>query len=144
MRRVTAAELAMEKWTDRLWTRLLPAREEDCDVVAILRRDCDENALILDRERVLVPNSFVVELPSAIHSQLESSSGGLVRQLAVQVRRHAAEQGYVFAGPVAVQLHASDCSTIGRFRVYSRIAPLSPGGPGRAGGVPRAGRHRDD
>ncbi|MET7544057.1 FhaA domain-containing protein [Streptomyces sp. NPDC005507] len=45
------------------------------------------------------------------------------RQLAVQVRRHAAENGYTFAGPVAVDLRAANDDMTDLFRVHSRITP---------------------
>ncbi|WP_408909632.1 FhaA domain-containing protein [Streptomyces solicavernae] len=81
-------------------------------------------ALILDRQRTLAPNAFVVQLPPDAHRQLISCSGQLGRQLANQVRRHAAEQGYIFAGPVVVHLAGTPGAGVGRFRIHSRIAPL--------------------
>lgn len=115
----------MERWTNAMWARLLPTRRKRGEVVSILRRQCDDQALILGRRRVLVPNSFVVELPPQVHLQLTARGAEVGRQLSVQVRRHAAESGYTFAGPVAVHLEPSSSSTVGRFRVHSRIAPLA-------------------
>ena len=125
MRVVDDVEQTMERWTNTLWRLLLPPRRKQGEVVSILRRRCDEQALILGRQRVLVPNRFVVELPPPVHQQLTEHGGELGRHLAVQVRRHAAESGYTFAGPVAVHLEPSTSSTVGRFRVHGRIAPLA-------------------
>ncbi|MFJ8825181.1 FhaA domain-containing protein [Streptomyces sp. NPDC102467] len=125
MKLVDTAEQTMERWTNALWTLLLPPRQKQGEVVSILCRQCDEQALILDRERVLVPNAFVVEVPPPVHHQLTADGADVGRHLAVPVRRHAAERGYSFAGPVAVHLQPSASSTIGRFRVHSRIAPLA-------------------
>ncbi|MEB8340610.1 DUF3662 domain-containing protein [Streptomyces endophyticus] len=125
MRLVEDVERTMERWTDTMWARLLPPRRKRGEVVSILRRQCDDQALILGRRRVLVPNAFVVELPPPVHHQLSEHGGELGRHLAVQVRRHAAESGYTFAGPVAVHLEPSTSSTLGRFRVHGRIAPLT-------------------
>ncbi|MFC7307269.1 FhaA domain-containing protein [Streptomyces monticola] len=116
-------ERVMERWGAVLWARLWPPRHRQAEVVAILRRRCDDTALILDRERVLVPNAFVIELPPAVHEQLTAEERQLRRQLSVQLRRHAAERGYVFAGPVAVDLRPSREKAVGRFRIHSRIAP---------------------
>ncbi|WP_327659430.1 MULTISPECIES: DUF3662 domain-containing protein [unclassified Streptomyces] len=124
MRLVEDVERTMERWTDTMWSRLLPPRRKRGEVVSILRRHCDDRALILGRQRVLVPNAFVVELPQPVHLQLAAHSGDVSRHLAVQVRRHAAESGYTFAGPVAVHLEPSTSTTLGRFRVHSRIAPI--------------------
>jgi hypothetical protein len=40
-----------------------------------------------------------------------------------QVRRHAAERGYTFAGPVAVDPRPAPDGTTLRFRIHSRITP---------------------
>jgi hypothetical protein len=93
--------------------------------VAILRRKCDDNALILGRQRILVPNAFVIELPPTTHQQLTAGAAFVDHHLALQVHRHAAEQGYTFAGPVTVHLRPCHSSTVGRFRIHSRIAPLT-------------------
>lgn len=89
-----------------------------------LHRECDDGALILDRQRILVPNAFVVGLPPQAHRQLTVSSGQLDSHLSNQVRRHAAEHGYTFAGPVAVRLVLIQDDDIARFRAHSSIAPI--------------------
>ncbi|MFG2651844.1 DUF3662 domain-containing protein [Streptomyces sp. NPDC048436] len=122
----------MERWTTTLWTlllppKLLPSHEEEGEVVATLRRECDDSALILGRERVLVPNSFVIDLPPESHRQLNGSGSELSRQLAAQVLRHAAEQGYTFAGPVAVSLRSAGGEAVGRFQIHGSIDPQTTG-----------------
>ncbi|MDG4862003.1 hypothetical protein P8605_28065 [Streptomyces sp. T-3] len=37
--------------------------------------------------------------------------------------RHAAEQGYTFAGPITVHLTPGHSPDIGRYRIASRITP---------------------
>ncbi|MCX4820942.1 DUF3662 domain-containing protein [Streptomyces sp. NBC_01142] len=91
--------------------------------MAVLRRQCDDNALILSRRRVVVPNAFVIELLPEIHRRLAAHALPVEPHLVNQVRRHAAEHGYTFAGPVAVDLCPSAGGTTVRFRIHSRIAP---------------------
>ncbi|WP_329126355.1 DUF3662 domain-containing protein [Streptomyces sp. NBC_01465] len=123
MKMLTTLECAMERWTDALWALMMPPVRKQAEVADALRRQCDDRALILDRRRTVVPNAFVVELPAETHSQLGPSESQVVIQLARGVRRYAAEQGYTFAGPVAVRLAAAHGADVGRFRVRSRIAP---------------------
>ncbi|MEV0523031.1 FhaA domain-containing protein [Streptomyces sp. NPDC050439] len=127
MRVISLIEHAMERWTATLWTLLLPPKQKRGEVVAILRRQCDDSALILGRERVLVPNSFVIDLPPESHRQLTTSGTELNRYLAAQVHRHAAEQGYTFAGPVAVSLRSAGGDAVGRFQIHGQIAPQRKG-----------------
>ncbi|MEU3742078.1 MULTISPECIES: FhaA domain-containing protein [unclassified Streptomyces] len=127
MRVISLIEHTMERWTTAVWTLLLPPRQQRGEVVAILRRQCDDSALILGRERVLVPNSFVIDLPPESHRRLTTTSTELSRYLAAQVHRHAAEQGYTFAGPVAVSLRSAGGEAVGRFRIHGHIAPQNRG-----------------
>lgn len=127
MRLINRIEDTMERWTTTVWTTLVPPQQKRGEVVAILRRQCDDSALILGRERVLVPNAFVIELPPESHRQLTTTSAELGRYLAAQVHRHAAEQGYTFAGPVAVSLRPAGGDTVGRFQIHGRIDPHTTG-----------------
>jgi hypothetical protein len=114
----------MEHWIDAVWKALVPPAGRQTEVVGTLRRECDDRALILDRRRTLVPNAFVIELPPASHDRLTEDSARVAGHLAAEVRRHAAEQGYTFAGPVTVRLAQADDAGVGRFRVRSRVVPL--------------------
>ncbi len=118
-----SSERVMERWTSNLWGFLLPAKHERGEAVAMLLRQCDDNALIVGRQRVVVPNDFVIELLPEIHQQLSASAWPVAPVLANQVRRHAAERGYTFAGPVAVDLRPAPDDTALRFRIHSRITP---------------------
>ncbi|GAA2654894.1 DUF3662 domain-containing protein [Streptomyces vastus] len=126
MKSLTALEHAMERWSNALWTLLIPPahrQHNQTELVRTLHRECDDRALIMDRQRILVPNAFVVELPPESHRQLADSRRQLDSYLSNHVRKHAAEQGYTFAGPVAVQLTEAERSEVDRFRVRSYIAP---------------------
>ncbi|WP_409474031.1 carbonic anhydrase [Streptomyces sp. HC307] len=49
-----SSERVMERWTTNLWGFLLPAKRERGEAVAMLLRQCDDNALIVGRQRVVV------------------------------------------------------------------------------------------
>ncbi|MBT2414840.1 DUF3662 domain-containing protein [Streptomyces sp. ISL-12] len=118
-----SSERVMERWTTNLWGFLLPAKHEQGEAVAMLLRQCDDNALIVGRQRVVAPNAFIIELLPEIHQQLSASAWPVAPVLANQVRRHAAERRYTFAGPVAVDLRPAPNDTTRRFRIHSRITP---------------------
>ncbi|MFF1353391.1 DUF3662 domain-containing protein [Streptomyces sp. NPDC058297] len=120
----TTAELVMERWTNTLWGKLFRPKERPGEVVEVLRRECDDNALIVGRQRVVVPNAFVIGLAPEIHHKLMTHTLAVEPDLVNQVRRHAAEKGYTFAGPVAVELIPAPHEPTVRFRVSSRIAPV--------------------
>ncbi|MFF1379283.1 DUF3662 domain-containing protein [Streptomyces sp. NPDC058308] len=116
-------EKALEKLTDPLWERLLPAQRDQPEVLAELRQTCDDNTIIVDRQRVLAPNIYTLELPTTAHRRLAKYKAQMQRQLGAQVCRHAAEQGYTFPGPVSVHVHAAPDDTVGLFRLHSAVNP---------------------
>ncbi|MFJ8545927.1 FhaA domain-containing protein [Streptomyces sp. NPDC093586] len=119
------SERFMEQWTTSMWRHVLPARREQGEALTTLLRQCDANTLIVGRRRVVAPNAFVIELLPRIHGLIAASPLPVASALAGQVRRHAAEQGYTFAGPVAIVLRPAPDDTGARFRVHSRIAPAT-------------------
>ncbi|WP_051745098.1 FhaA domain-containing protein [Streptomyces yerevanensis] len=126
MKPLAALEHTMERWSNALWTLLIRSacrQHDQSELVRTLHQECDDRALILDRRRILVPNAFVIELPPESHEQLTNSSRQLDSYLSNHVRKHAAEQGYTFAGPVAVRLTPVERNKVDRFRVRSYIAP---------------------
>jgi hypothetical protein len=82
--------------------------------------------LILGRHRVVVPNAFVIELLPEIHPKLRAHTLPVEPHLVNEVRRYVAEQGYTFAGRVAVNLCPAAGETTVRFRIRSRISPAQP------------------
>ncbi|MFG3253192.1 DUF3662 domain-containing protein [Streptomyces sp. NPDC048172] len=126
MRTITRVESTMERWAATVWSAVRRPRNRPIEVVSVLRRECDLNALILGRGRVLVPNHFTIELPYASHRRLAEHGPALGPELAAQVRGYAAEQRYSFTGPVSVQLSPLPGDSEARYRVSSRIAPGEP------------------
>src|SRR5690606_29689064 len=84
------------------------------------QRECDNNAQILSRQRRLVPNEFHVELAEIDLDRLESLGPALVQDLVSQLQDHADAQGYVFTGPVSIDLAPPADLTTGRFRIRSK------------------------
>lgn len=123
MRMIEDFERAMERWAARLWASVWGHRGRPMEVVAVLRKECDDNAMIVARGRTLVPNLFTIELPHEAHRQLDAHTDELAPQLAAQVRRHAAERRYTFAGPVTVRLHPAGDPEGCRYRVRSHVEP---------------------
>ncbi|MDJ1137351.1 DUF3662 domain-containing protein [Streptomyces iconiensis] len=114
-------ERAMERWAANVWTFVRGPRHKPMEVVAVLRKECDDNAMIVGHGRTLVPNLFTIELPHETHRRLDVHSAELAPQLAAQVRRHAAERRYTFAGPVTVRLHPAGDPGGSRYRVRSHV-----------------------
>jgi hypothetical protein len=98
------------------------------EISAALNREIDNSAQILSRDRRLVPNVFHVELSPTDHERLDQLGPQLQAELVGMLRDHAAQQSYVFTGPVSIELQASEELTTGRFRVRSQsVSTVSQG-----------------
>lgn len=127
MGKMSNVEKVMEKWATDLVDRVFRPKRESVEVVSTLRRECDDNIMILGRGRTLVPNAFTVVLPPVSHSELGSHAHKLGPVLAAKVKDHAAAHSYVFAGPVTVTLEPDPTLDTGGYRIQSSIVPAQTG-----------------
>jgi hypothetical protein len=115
-----------------VFARTFRSAVQPVEIASALNREVDNSAQILSRDRRLVPNDFHVELSDADHQRLEGLGPQLPRELTEMLREHAAQQSYVFTGPVSITLETRDDLTTGRFRVHSKAMSSSS----MAGGDP--------
>ena len=125
-------ENKLEQMISGVFARTFRSAVQPVEIASALNREVDNSAQILSRDRRLVPNTFHVELSAVDHEKLEALGPQLPRELTEMLREHAAQQSYVFTGPVSIELEPRDDLTTGRFRVRSRAiasSSLSGGDP---------------
>jgi hypothetical protein len=118
-------ENRLEQMISGVFARTFRSAVQPVEIASALNREVDNSAQILSRDRRLVPNTFHVELSATDHEKLEGLGPQLPRELTEMLRAHAAEQSYVFTGPVSISLESSDDLTTGRFRVRSQAIASS-------------------
>ena len=122
-------ENKLEQMISGVFARTFRSAVQPVEIASALNREVDNSAQILSRDRRLVPNNFHVELSEADHQRLEGLGPQLPRELTEMLREHAAEQSYVFTGPVTIGFDQHDDLTTGRFRVRSaalaKVTPVS-------------------
>ena len=96
------------------------------EVAAALQREAADKRAIVGQGRVLVPNSYVVELGASDAVRLGEYDEPLRAELASMVREHAAEQGWSFVGAVRVAFQEVDELATGVFRVRSAVVADAP------------------
>lgn len=120
-------EQRLEHLVTGAFARVFRSAVQPVEVAAALQRDVDHSAQVLSRDRRLVPNTFLVELSPTDHERLAPYGGALRVELTDLLRKHAAEQRYVFAGPIDIAIERRDELTTGRFRVASKaMAAVTP------------------
>ena len=115
-------ERRLEGLVQGAFTKAFGGWVEPVEVAAALTREAEDRKTIVAAGRVLVPNTFVVELGPADADRLREYDDALRTELAAMVRESATEHGWSFVGPVEVQfLEVADLDT-GAFRIRSSVA----------------------
>lgn len=119
-------ESKLEELISGVFARTFRSAVQPVEIAAALNREVDNSAQILSRDRRLVPNDFHVELAPGDHEHLGELGPQLTSELADMLRDHAAQQSYVFTGPVRITLETAEELSTGRFRVRSQsVASVS-------------------
>lgn len=102
---------------------------EPVEVAAALTREAEDKKAIVAAGRVLVPNTYTVELGPSDAERLKKYDEPLRTELSAMVSEAAREQGWSFVGPVEVHFEETTDLATGAFRVRSAVV---------AGAVPAA------
>lgn len=125
-------EKGIERAVNGAFAKAFRSEVQPVEIASALRRECDEKASIVGRDRTIAPNMFVVELGAADHERLGEWEAALGDELGAAVHEHARQQSYAFVGPVQVQFAQTDDLDTGVFRVSSHTArPHEMGGYGQ-------------
>lgn len=125
MSKLQRFENKLEQMISGVFARTFRSAVQPVEIASALNREVDNSAQILSRDRRLVPNNFVVELSDPDHQRLQGLGPQLTRELTEMLRDHAAQQSYVFTGPVHISMETSEELTTGRFRVRSKAVSSS-------------------
>ncbi|RKS80334.1 type III secretion system (T3SS) inner membrane Yop/YscD-like protein [Motilibacter peucedani] len=119
-------ERRVETLVNGAFARAFKSEVKPVEIAAALQREADDKAQVLSRERVMVPNSYVVELSPRDSERLDPWSEPLRAELAAMVAEHAEAQGYSPTGRVGVEFERHDDLDTGMFRVRSRADAAPP------------------
>jgi hypothetical protein len=129
-------EKGIERAVNGAFAKAFRSEVQPVEVASALRREIDDRAAVVGRDRTIVPNAFVVELGPADHERLGEWQEALAEELQAVVTDHAAQQRYAFVGPVKVAFEEAEDLDTGVFRVRSATATGRPRTP--QGGPPPA------
>ena len=124
-------ENGVERVVNNAIAKAFKSELKPLDLSSALRREVDDRAAIVGRDRTVVPNEFTIELSSADYDQVESwGAEALADEFANNVTDYAASQRYAFVGPVTVSFSEDAELEAARFRVHSAtvrgaVAPAS-------------------
>lgn len=112
-------ERKLEGLVSSVFARAFKGEVEPVELAAALKREVDNTARILSRDRRLVPNSFTIELGPDDYRRLSEYGRTLNQELANELRDHADIQRYTFSGPIEITLNQIDELPVGKFAIRS-------------------------
>jgi hypothetical protein len=113
-------EHGVERAVNSAFAKAFRSEVKPVELASALRREVDDRAAVVDRDRTVVPNDFTIELSPTDHEQVDAwGAEALADELAANVTDHAVSQRYAFVGPVTVTFLEHDDLETGRFRVRS-------------------------
>ncbi|WP_066460699.1 FhaA domain-containing protein [Sanguibacter suarezii] len=128
-------EKSVERAVNNTFARVFRSELKPVEMASALRREVDERAAAVDRDRTVAPNEFTISLSVDDFAQVEGwGAETLADELAANVTQHAATQHYAFVGPVTVTFEEVDGLEVGRFEVHSStvrgaVAPATSAAP---------------
>jgi hypothetical protein len=112
-------EKGLERAVNGAFAKTFRSGLQPVEITAALKRELDTRASVVSRDRILVPNSFRVDLAPGDYQRMSSIGPTLIDELTQLVQRHAKQQGYQFAGGISIELHADQRLTDGMIEVVS-------------------------
>jgi hypothetical protein len=112
-------EKGLERAVNGAFAKTFRSGLQPVEITSALRRELDTKAAVVSRDRVLVPNKFVVRMNAEDYSRMRALGPALTDELAQLVQRHAASQGFQFAGALSIDLQSDPALSLGIVQVDS-------------------------
>ncbi|GII98843.1 type III secretion system (T3SS) inner membrane Yop/YscD-like protein [Sediminihabitans luteus] len=113
-------EKGVERVVNNTFARVGRSEVKPVELASALRREVDDRAAVVGRDRTVAPNEFTIELSGDDFTQIEGwGAETLADELATNVTEYAASQHYAFVGPVSVSFEENLDLHPGRFELRS-------------------------
>lgn len=112
-------ERGLERVVNGAFAKTFKSGLQPLEVTAALRRELDTKAAVVSRDRILVPNDFVVRLSAGDYQRMSDLGPALIDEFTQLVQQHAAAQHYAFAGGISIRLEPDASLSEGLVRIDS-------------------------
>ncbi|HEY8317611.1 MAG TPA: DUF3662 and FHA domain-containing protein [Amnibacterium sp.] len=112
-------ERGLERAVNGAFARTFRSGLQPVEITAALRREVDTHASPVARDRILVPNRFVVRMSEGDHIAMTALGQPLIDELTGLLTQYVTEQRYQMASPPVITLEPDDGLAIGMLEVES-------------------------
>jgi len=99
-----SVERGIERVVNGAFARTFRSGVQPVEIAAGLKRELDIGSVVVDRDRVLAPNRFVVRVSESDAQRLRGMGATLENELIAVVDKHAKRQGYQLLGGADVEI----------------------------------------
>lgn len=117
-----AVERALERAVNGAFAKTFRSGVQPVEISGALRREMDTRASVVARDRILVPNAFVVTLSPSDYDRIVAMGPTLVDEFTRLITSHAKKQGYQFTGGIRITFAHDAQLSVGVCRVSSSSA----------------------
>jgi hypothetical protein len=112
-------ERGLERAVNGAFAKTFKSGLQPIEITAALRRELDTKAVVVARDRILVPNRFTVRLANGDFQRMTAIGPTLIDELTQLVQQHATAQHYQFAGGISIALQQDDGLSEGMIQIDS-------------------------
>jgi len=117
-------EKTLEKKVSGLFSKTFKSGLEPVEIASAIKQEMDAKASILSRDRILVPNSYLVSLSPQDHQKLANLGEPLLDELKALASEHARKQGFQFGEVLEIKLTSLPSLVLGQLEVSSEAKKL--------------------
>lgn len=112
-----SVERGLERAVNGAFARTFRSGVQPVEIASALKRELDIGAVIVDRDRVLAPNRFVVRVSEKDADRLHQLGATLEQELRGVIVKHAKRQSYQLLGEPDVEIRRDSSITVGVLQV---------------------------
>ncbi len=117
-------EKTLENKVTGLFSKTFKSGLEPLEIASAIKKEMDAKASILSRDRILVPNSYLVQLSPQDFERLNNLGEPLIEELSKLCTEHAAKQRFQFGELLEISLSQEPSLALGQLSVVSSSKKL--------------------
>lgn len=112
-------EKTLERKVNGLFSKAFKSALEPVEIASGIRHEMDSKASVISRERILVPNHYLVKLSPQDYERFKGLGQPLIDELISLSGAHSKKQGFSFGEVLAIELVADPSLVVGQLDVSS-------------------------
>lgn len=113
------AERKIDSVVGKVFARAFKGDVQPVEIAAGIQRELEAEAKLLSKGKRLVPNQFLVGLSQHDYERLFPYARTLNAEILPGIREHAAENNFVFGGPIVIEYELQERLPTGQFTIRS-------------------------